>query len=114
MHADEAFGMMSKLLTELLNENLEVDRSAQDRRLAIAAHEHGDFRRSQLCGLANLMWEFDVMLGALVDEVRGSRLGGNSLGDAIVSLTAELGVARNAAIIGWRREPFRGGADASR
>jgi hypothetical protein len=114
MHADDAFGMMSKLLKELLNESLEVNRSAQDRRIAIAAHQHGIFRRSQLCGLANLMWEFDVMLAALADELRGSRLGGLRLGDAMVSLTAELGAARKAAMTGWRRESLRGGADATR
>ena len=114
MRPDDALGMMSRILRELLSESREVERRAQDVRVAAAAHEHGAFRRSQACRLEDLTSEFDALFAALVDELRANGFGGLTLGNAMVSLRAELGLAQKAAITGWSLEPLKGGADANR
>jgi hypothetical protein len=68
----------------------------------------------QRCRLESITCEFDLLLAALVDELKERGLGGRTLGDAMVSLNAELRLAETAAMTGWRREKLSDDADAKR
>jgi hypothetical protein len=101
MPLDDAFGMMPRFARELLNERRDPAHEDHEAQLLAAAHAHGAFRRAQLCGLAALEYEFDLLIVALREELRSGGLSDALIRDTLLIVTAQITIAREAGVGGW-------------
>jgi hypothetical protein len=106
MPADDAFGSLRRILSELLNEAREIDHEERRVRLLAAARAHGAFRRGQLCGLADLVSEFEIVVVALRVVLCESGHGECMARDTVIVLDPEIRLSQLAAAQGWNRTPL--------
>lgn len=103
MPADDAFGMMRRVLSELLNEGRDCDRGGREARMAAAARAHGAFRQAQRYPPRCLYEEFDVVIEASEVVMLEQGLSAELISDSLVLLEADVRRARESAFAGWMR-----------
>lgn len=106
MPADDAFGCMRRILSELLNEARDIDHESRQSRLQIAARAHGAFRREQLCGLTDLACELEAVVAAINAALCDSGQAESTTRDSVHLLASGLQLAQAAAVEGWNRAPL--------
>ena len=84
MPADDAFGYMRRILSELLNEARDIDHESRQCRLRIAARAHGAFRREQLCGLTDLACELEAVVAVVNTALCDSGQAESTTRDSVV------------------------------
>jgi hypothetical protein len=100
MPRDDAFGLMRRVLSHLLNQAREPDRDAR-RYMIAAAREHGAFRRAQRCRQEDLVCEFGLVLDALDGALQRTGIPSNLIRDVLGVLDSDLLLAQDAATKGW-------------
>ena len=104
MPADDRFGYMRSVVSELLNEARHPSDGLRERRLRRAAHTHGLFRRRQGCDAAVVAEEM-VALGRAIEAAMVE--GGHSscqVHDYLVLLQVDARLASEFAARGWEWE----------
>ena len=107
MLPDDAFGMMRRVISELLNEGRDCSQRERTIRMAEAARDHGRFRHAQRCSARNVFEEFALVLDSAEVALAESGHSDEFIADAIVVLENEVEVALEAALDGWALCPPR-------
>ena len=101
MPADDAHGMMRRVVAELLDD--EEDLELRDRciRIMLAAREHGVFRRAQQSQRRNLVYEIDALEDGLLNALRTAGMSASLRHDILHALSLEFRLIREASLRGW-------------
>ena len=103
MPADDAYGMMRRVIDELLDDGQDVELRARCVRLMLAARDHGLFRRAQQCRLGNLAYEIDAIEDGLLAALGAAWIPGSLARDILRSRALEMRLIRDAAVRGWNQ-----------
>lgn len=108
MPTDDAFGLMRRILSELLNEGRDCMRRERFARMTSAAREHGAFRHAQRCSARHVFEEFAFVLDAAEAVMEENGHSEDFIADTLVVLESDVEVALEAALDGWMRSPLHG------
>jgi len=107
MPADDGFGYMRGVVSELLNEARHPSDGIRERRLCRTARAHGEFRRRQKCHCAVLTDELAALGAAIETVMLDARQSSGLIKDYLVLLEADVELVRASAVTGWKAEPSR-------
>lgn len=101
MAADDAFGYMRRVVSELLNEACHPSDGRHVLRLSSVARAHGLFRRRQRCDWQMVAAELDALLGAFEAAMLDAKQPRSLVRDCLVLLQADVQLVHEFAHIGW-------------
>lgn len=107
MPADDAFGMMRPILSELVNESRDPDAAARRARLVRAAAAHGMFRRQQGVRRAELTCDFTIALEAIAGALAHAGLAPVAVRGTVAGLDPDVSLAQDTALVAWHADPTR-------